>query len=465
MNFEIIGRVKGNIHILKNVKNKYNLSVYNDSMILLDKKNMDFISSKAFNIDYVTYPDFFYLVYQYQRKRILYCMGVKIDGNGNMLDQPMVLDTTEINLFADNKIYSVVNSEDKKHIAIFKLLKKNDHLNFTTLLFDSKLTKVGRSNFILPFNDRTDVYNNFQLDNDGNIVFVRSSTAGSSESIDDLQILVKSPLADTLVSRDVDLEKYYLDDIKLKVDNTNKHYVVNSFYNKQKRGNIEGVFSLVLNKQLDSILVKNYLYLDDEIRALAKQDATNKTAFNNYFIKNIIVKKDGGFIIIAEDFYTQVSGANNWNRWNNLYSPYYNPYNYYYDPFYRSMYNYNQRSNTKYIYNNIMTISYNNSGQAEWSRIIERQQFDADTDNFLSFINFNTSGQIHFFYNLLERKKQLLTDYSITPDGTVTRNPTFKMMAEGYEFMPQYGKQVSSRQIVLPCVYHNNVICFAKIDY
>ena len=52
----------------------------------------------------------------------------------------------------------------------------------------------------------------------------------------------------------------------------------------------------------------------------------------------------------------------------------------------------------------------------------------------------------------------------ISPDGKMNRNPTLKNLDKGYEFMPKYGKQVSAKQIIIPCLYRN-YICFAKIDY
>jgi hypothetical protein len=59
---------------------------------------------------------------------------------------------------------------------------------------------------------------------------------------------------------------------------------------------------------------------------------------------------------------------------------------------------------------------------------------------------------------------QLLADFSLKPDGELTRNPTLKDLDRGYEFMPKYGKQVSARQMIIPCVYRN-YICFAKVEY
>ncbi|MEI9911941.1 MAG: hypothetical protein WDO71_21230 [Bacteroidota bacterium] len=64
----------------------------------------------------------------------------------------------------------------------------------------------------------------------------------------------------------------------------------------------------------------------------------------------------------------------------------------------------------------------------------------------------------------MERRTQLLNDFSITPDGKINRSPTLKNLDKGYEFMPKYAKQVSLKQIIVPCVYRN-YICFAKIDY
>ncbi|MEO7961504.1 MAG: hypothetical protein ABIR19_08150, partial [Ginsengibacter sp.] len=59
---------------------------------------------------------------------------------------------------------------------------------------------------------------------------------------------------------------------------------------------------------------------------------------------------------------------------------------------------------------------------------------------------------------------QLINDQSISPDGKVTRYPPLRSLDRGYEFMPRYGRQVSSYQLIVPCTYRN-YICFAKIEF
>jgi hypothetical protein len=100
----------------------------------------------------------------------------------------------------------------------------------------------------------------------------------------------------------------------------------------------------------------------------------------------------------------------------------------------------------------------------EWNDVMGKTQYDDESDDMISFQLMNTGGQLHFLFNQQERRANLLTDYSITPTGEMTRNPTLKNLDKGYEFLPKYGKQVSARQMIIPCVYRNSV-CFAKVDY
>jgi 6-phosphogluconolactonase (cycloisomerase 2 family) len=71
----------------------------------------------------------------------MYCMAVKLDGNGKKMGEPVQLDSTDnINYSANNKIYSVINSDDKQKLMVFKINTKNDRAHvLTTSLFDKDL--------------------------------------------------------------------------------------------------------------------------------------------------------------------------------------------------------------------------------------------------------------------------------------------------------------------------------------
>ena len=100
----------------------------------------------------------------------------------------------------------------------------------------------------------------------------------------------------------------------------------------------------------------------------------------------------------------------------------------------------------------------------QWSSIIAKEQFDDQSDDLLSYQMVITGGQAHFLFNNLEKKANLLNDFSVQPDGKISRNPTLKNLDRGYELMPKFAKQVSAKQVIIPCI-HRNYICFAKLEY
>src|SRR6218665_1859972 len=68
VNFEVIGKVGGNIVIYKNYKSKNDLSIFDGDMKLANKINLEFLPDKLINVDFVPYNDFFYMIYQYEKR-------------------------------------------------------------------------------------------------------------------------------------------------------------------------------------------------------------------------------------------------------------------------------------------------------------------------------------------------------------------------------------------------------------
>jgi len=215
--------------------------------------------------------------------------------------------------------------------------------------------------------------------------------------------------------------------------------------------------------------MENMISFGDELRKDARGEANIKTAFNDYFVRNIIIKKDGGFIIGSESFYT-TSRYNNWNRWDYLYgSPFYSPYDYYYySPYYNSLWYrsrfYTNNQNVRYHADNIVLLSFDKDGKLQWNNVVAKEQYDDESDDLISYQLMNTGGQLHLLFNMEERRINLLNDYTVSPGGEISRNPTLKNLDRGYEFMAKYGKQVSAHQMIVPCLYRND-ICFAKIEF
>ena len=469
VNFEIIGKVSGNFLIYKKIRTENFVSVYNTEMKQISREEQKYMpDDRLINVDFFPYPDFSYVIYQYQKRNVVYCDAVKIDGNGKKISDVISLDTSHIGFTANNKIYSTITSEDKSKLMVFKINSRNrSRFVVTTLLFNSSLDLAKRSSFVVPIEEHKDYLDEFNVDNDGDFVFAKFNL-NTNETINSSQILWKQADSDTITAIEVAHKDILLDNIHIKVDNTNKRYFLSSFYYKQRRGNIEGFYFYVWDKQTKYPVLQNSVVLGEELRKEARGESNARAAFNDYFIRNVIIKKDGGFLINTESYYTS-SRFNNWNRWNYLYGMPYSVYDYYttYSPYYSTWWWRNRFDNSsamRYHADNVTILSFDKNGGLQWSNVIQKQQFDDEGDSRISYQLANTGGQLHYIFNMDEKRTLLLNDFTLSPDGQINRNPTLKNLDKGYEFLPKYGKQVSANQLIIPCFFRN-YICFAKIEF
>lgn len=475
MNFEIIGKVGGNINVYKNFKNRHDFCVYETDMTLKNRIRMEFLPERIINVEFVAYPDFSYMIYQYQKRNILHCAAAKINGEGKLMAEPIELDTTQVVGLGENKVYSVINSDDKKKIMIFKVKRQQEKgYQITSILFDNQLTLIKKSSFNLKVYDREGVFTDFLVDNDGDFVFGRCTRTGSREYINKFDLIFKKANDDNPILIPVELKDKTLDEVKIKFDNFNKRIVTTSLFYKQKRGNIEGLYSMVWDKNNKTIIGETSFVFSDSLKMDARgENGSLKAAFNDHFIKHIIPSQDGGFVITTESYFSS-SKANSWSRYDYLYGNslmypydfgYYSPFNrmnYWglYDPFNR----FNQSNLVRHSSENIMAFYFDAAGKLKWSNTIRKTQYDDNTDSYISYQLFNTGNELRFLFNQREKRELLLNSATIDGDGKLKRQPTLKNLSRDYDFMPKFGKQVGLRQIILPCLY-KNYICFAKLEF
>lgn len=467
--FEIIGKYNGNILIYKNYRNEAYISVYDNDMKLKSNEPLPNIGDRLMEADFISYPDFSYMFYQYQKKNMVVCKMIKIGPDGKSLTQPIEIDTTQVGSGAGSRVYSVIPSEDKQKIMVFKINSRDEKLYyFKSLLFDKDMNLLHSGRVQLKMNDRNDFLSDFNVDNDGNLVFGRGVRPGSTENIVRFFLVIKPAAADSFAIKELKIDNVSLDEVKLRMDNYNNRYLFTGFYYKGKRvGSIEGFSNAIFDKTTGEWVIKNLVPLGQEIREDARGDNNIKNAFDDYYIKQIITRKDGGFVVIAESNY-QTSRGNpyNYNRWGNMYYPYssfdYYRYSSFYSPY--GFNRYNSSAQTRYHADNIIIGAFDKEGKLTLTNTIRKAQFDDDNEAMVSYQMVNTGEALRFLYNDYEKRDVVLTYQSIDADGNITRPPTMKNLDKGYNFLPRLGKQVSAHTIIIPCLYRN-YLCFARVEF
>ncbi len=471
MNFEIIGKFGDKIVVYKNFRSDNYLSIFNAvDMKLANKVKLKNMPNKLINVDFVVYPNYFYMIYQYQKKNIINCEAIKLDGNAIAIGEPQLLDTTSIPFYVnDNKIYSIVVSENKQQIAVVKGNKKNDrNHNIGIVKFDANLKKIKKNFYTIAMDGRNNYLDEFTIDNESNIYMAKCYANNGSEYVTKFDVLHIANNTDTITTFPIVNGDKILDEIKFKMDNANNRLITQTFYFTKRKGNVEGICVAFWDKNTKQIKPPVFTKFSDSFRIEVNGVNNLKLAFNDFYINNTIIKKDGSFITNTECYFSTIrgGGALPLTRWDYFTStPYITNYDYYdMGGRYNTWNNWDRGNTNTYNAENIAIMSFDKNGNLDWSNVVHKSQKDDGLEDFISYQTILTGGAIHFLFNDKDRNDYLLTDNSVSPSGQVTRHPTLKNLNRQYQLTPRYGKQISAKEIVFPCIY-KNYICFAKLEY
>ena len=490
MNFEILGNFSGNFLVYKNLNKRVSLTVYDNNMAVKETMKLDFISDRTFNIDFITYPDRFLMVWQFEKGNTIYSKAAIMNGEGKLMGSVMDLDTTKQSFFISKVYYTFTFSEDKTKLLLYKTYTRNNEYSQITKIYNDKFTLLDSSKRILSYNDNREGFGDLLIDNEGTILFEKIKQNAREEYINALEINFKKLNDPQLYTVNIPLNKQLVQSPLIKIDNLNKNYVINTFSYQKNGGNVDGLLSAVIRR--DSLLVTKQTInmFDDSLRSKLSGKTDWRSAYNNLNIRNVILKRDGGFIILTEDYLRQrrygslfndrfnggfnngfnngfgnnVFGNNGFgnNGFYNSFSDYY-LYNRGYYGYYRP-FNDGSGRDIVYNYNDVINFSFSKDLKLQWNNVINKTTSDIENDNFLSFTNMNVGGEIHFLFLQKDNNRQILSNYAVQPDGSIKRYATLKGREAGYNFMPRLARQTGPRQMLVPCVVRNN-IAFAKIDF
>lgn len=463
--FEIIGKIGSHILIYKFISKQHFIAVYNNEMQVVSQNELVSISDKIIDADFISFSDHFFMVYQFQKKKMVYCAYANIGSDGNFISNPVMLDSTEISFLASNKIYATSFSEDKKNILVYKRNIKNKILDLNAVLYDDHFNKKFSLTQKLSSNEQKEFYSDIVVDNSGNFAFAKTYGKRINNYADKLEFYCHWQGIDTLKTILIDLQNRTINEPLIKIDNLNRKFILNSFYNTENNNNTEGIFSALI--EMNSMEVKNTAFNAFYVNN-STYSGSSASKYDNLIPKKIILKKSGGFMLIAEDFFSEtLYDDNRWNRYD-PYNPYYSSSDYYlYNPYYnnyRPYYNNSyDRSRIRYFYNDIVIADIDSSLHMNWNNSIHKNQNEPDNDNHLSFSTINTAAALHFLFIEKTDQKALITVNSLSSNGDIKKIPLIRNDEKNYEFMPRLGKQIGARLVIMPFLYFNK-LGFALIE-
>lgn len=445
--YAIVGMSGGNLYTYTNSAGSAMLNAFDDSMNKTATVLLDFFPDKIYQVRFIAYPDKIIVLYQALESNKVVQYAALLDDKGRLKGKPIELGSTKTGIFGATKIYfSSEVSDNKKNILIYSTNERGSDIEFEGKWMDDNLTVVKRSKATFPADNKIE-HGEVNLSNDGTVFMSAYTTVGAQNYADQFWILALKAGATKFDAKELPLDEKYAASGYLKVDNINGRVYLGGFYSDKKNGSFDGLIYADYDVASESFLSTKFIPFDQELLNAAGARRKNH-AFDNYEVKQLIVKNDGGFVLIAEVHYITIRSN---------YTPGFGYYSYY-SPYMTTMVR-------EYHYDDIMALSYKNDGSREWSSFIPKIQYSQEDGGvFSSYALLNTGGTLAFLFNDFNVAHSRIQLATLDAEG---KTDIHSFTAEGNDYpdwLPKSGKQVSARDLIVPC-FHKKQICFAKLMF
>ena len=373
-------------------------------------------------------------------------------------------------------------SRDSSKILIYSHLPNttNQLEKFNLQVYDASFNEVWHRDVKLPYDDKKFSVNEYQLDNDGNVFLLGTiylnGKVGSTRKSGGYQYDLLTYPKDGSEAQEykIDLEGKFITDLTFRPAD-NGDIVCSGFYSESKDLGIKGACFIRLNPATKQVVAQNAkpfdfsfvtTYLSDRSKqkakeALNKNDKEKEPELYNYSLDKLILRSDGGAILIAEQYFVESRTPYNSNPY--AYSPFYSPY---YSPFGYSRYGYNSRVDYYYNFNDVIVVNIRPTGEIEWTaRIPKRQQTVNDKGLYSSYAMAVGGEKLYFVYNedpknLDPNRKKIYTSHSsdkysavvlaeVGNGGKVKISPIFSNADANVITRPKVCRQIGRNEMVI----------------
>ncbi|MEY3377801.1 MAG: hypothetical protein RLZZ328_903, partial [Bacteroidota bacterium] len=335
MQYEVLGKMGKNYWVYKKNGAVSTIAQYNDQMQLVKQNDLTFLPSQVQQIEFVKRADQLFAFYQFQNNKTVYAALATLNIDGQLNGEPIILDTAQnIRPGSRVKIFNLIESDDHQKILMFSVNTSNPaSIKIKTHSYNGGFEEIADATISINSKNKKSTLSDFALDNKGNLFCLRNTTQDSAAPA--VSLIYLSEGGREVIESSILNTQFLLDDIRLKVDNSNNRVLLNSFYAIEKKGNIEGLFTFIWDVNTKSEILSSANRFTDANRSLMTTKRNLKTALDTYYIDRVNTQSNGDFVVMAESAET-FSNRSAFSRWDYFWGgPFYNPFifNYWFRPF------------------------------------------------------------------------------------------------------------------------------------
>jgi len=310
--------------------------------------------------------------------------------------------------FEDQSRYNVgsfkhsLSLDSSKLLVAFELpFEKGQPEKFGFKVFDDNLEELWNYEIELPYNDDLFDFMSFEVSNEGKVYLLGKiyedvrleRKKGEINYNYHLFIYSKEKKFETEIK--LDSKGKILNEIFLTINNTNQVSCIGLYANELKKPSV-GSYSIQIDSKTQKVLSENFKEFkeidevvevsdESEEKSDKKKEREEKVKYRNYDLRQINHKKDGGMILVAEQYYLEIVTKTTTNGSGGT----------------------STSTSYHYHYDNILVLNIDKNGNFIWQKIIKKNQETINDDGrYSSFALGLKDENLVFIYNTTEFNKK-----------------------------------------------------------
>lgn len=387
------------------------------------------------------------IFYLYQDKKFSILYAQPLSGKFAEIGKAIAIDTIydRKELVANNLRFK--SSVDQNYLFVYYPFFANGQIQSVKYIcLDRALNKIYNRDVAISRPEKELENSQALVDNNGNaFLILKPEKKGEGEQYD---VFTVSTTGDAGYFN-LFIDKTIFGEPGFEIDNKNGNLIISGFYDDDSRrgeGEANGFMYASFDPANGTPVSKKYTLLDREFMTeLTGRSSNEQGKLYTFNVKRIMLRNDGGALIIAESFIKDTREA--------------------LSAMSQQMGDNNYRTYSVYQFNDIIAFSLNSKGEEEWSTILRKKQVSEDDNGvFSSFLIMNEKDRLRFLYLDDVSTSGGLSEYLLTSDGVSSRKNLFNQEAKDVMLLPKLGKQISPNESVIPS-FKNGSLQLVKITY
>lgn len=445
--YELLGEIDERYLVYRDKGFIKEIDVFNKYMehslraeLVLEKKRTDMISSVG--LDTV-----FQIIYGYLEKDTMVMKMRRYDQGVSLVDSSTLAKIPKKDI--TRRINSVL-SENKSKVLMYSLNKDE---NLDVYLYDNRLNRLA-AHQLLVFQKNLNLkkrLRDIKLTNNGNLLLLLHGDEqfAINNKRDKLEIVYFDLGATANGITEIDLGDKFRKDVYLDYDNINNRVVICGLYSERKAKESKGIY--LLSKPISELTEKesvNYIaYSEKLIDEVSRTKKKKNRIFENFVVKEIIKRQDGGILMILElskEFSRRSSYSAGYDRTASAY---------------------NRRGWVDYYNEDIIIASITPDAKIDWTKILYKKQFSQDDEAiYSSFYVMKTPSRMRLLYNDEIKKSNTVSEYILDPVGNVARNSLLSTEDQSMKLRFKDAVQINNKELLVPSE-NNFELTLVKISY